>query len=269
LAFCNVNPKNNSGKRLEGDLAHYHKFCRHFCHVETLQFRGRRIQKYSGIKEERLEEFKSYLVDKLIRFRVEDVLQDLPEMTRAVVELEVPDTPGLKAEFEAYLAGSKVDVTGKTTSALLKAPATAEYCRELLEGGSGPLVVFTDHIASATEISRGISGSRLITGAVNPEKRAQAVAEFQTGRVSAIVATIGSLSTGVTLTASRHVVFNDLSWVPSDNLQAEKRIHRIGQKNACFSHYVNSTPTDSYIRKTLLQKMETINKILEDCNVRI
>jgi len=77
-----------------------------------------------------------------------------------------------------------------------------------------------------------------------------------------LAATIGSLSVGVTLTAARHVVFNDLSWVPGDNLQAEKRIHRIGQKNACTAHYIEASETDAYIRKTLEEKQAASDRTL-------
>jgi SNF2 family DNA or RNA helicase len=197
----------------------------------------------------------------MIRYRVEDVLKDLPELTRKIVEVEAAPTAGLEDAFEAYLSGSKADPTAKARSALVKAPMTVEYCQTLQEGGSGPLLVFTDHVESAKLLADRL-GVRPITGASPMHERMATVERFQTGRIPAVVATIGALSVGVTLTAARHVVFNDLSWVPSDNAQAEKRIHRIGQKNACFAHYIESTPTDAYIRKTLLEKSESISKVI-------
>lgn len=261
LAFCRLNPKGTSGAKLEGALTKYYSFARHFCHTEVMKVAGRRIEKFGGIREDKIPEFKGLLRDKFIRFRVDDVLKDLPEMTRKAVPLDLSPTPGLEEAFDQYFRGRKVDVTAKAMSALLKAPATVDYCKEIYEGGSGPLIIFTDHIESAKAIQKGFGGV-LITGQTPMQDRQDAVADFQAGRHKAIVATIGSMSVGVTLTAARHVVFNDLSWVPADNLQAEKRIHRIGQKGACFAHYIDATPTDAYIRKTLFGKLETISKVV-------
>lgn len=261
LAFCSMNPKGTSGKKLEGELTKYYAFSRYFCHTEVMRVKGRRIEKFSGLRDERLSEFKSLLRDKMIRFRVEDVLKDLPEMTRKAVPMAMAPVAGLEEAFESYQKGRKADVTAKAMSALLKAPATADYCNDIYEGGSGPLVVFTDHVESAKLLRQKIGGL-LITGATSMAERQEAVLQFQAGRHKAIIATIGALSVGVTLTAARHVVFNDLSWVPSNNLQAEKRIHRIGQRDACFCHFIDATPTDRHIRETLYEKLKTIQKAM-------
>ena len=262
LAFCGMNPLKTSGKDLTGDLRKYFKFSRYFCHVEQMRIRGRVIERFGGIRDDRILEFKSLLVDKFIRFKVEDVLKDLPVMTRKEVRLNVVPTDGLEDVFNAYIAGHKTDITAKANSALVKAPATAEYCKNMIDEGSGPLVIFTDHVQPAYLIAEKIKGAIHITGQTAMATRADVVALFQRGKVPALVATIGSLSVGVTLTAARHVVFNDLSWVPSDNLQAEKRVHRIGQKDACFAHYIDGTETDKHIRKTLFAKLETIEKVV-------
>lgn len=268
LGFCGTNPLGTSGKVLEGNLRKYHAFCRHFCHVEQMFIgRGRKVDKYTSLRDDRVEEFKSYLKDKMIRFKIEDVLGDLPEMTRKNVFMSLRPSPELLEEFNSYMKGHKTNVEGKCKNALLKAPMTAEYCENMLLEGSGPLVIFSDHVASTLLIGKTLASKKyrvaVITGAISPGERATYVDEFQKGNLDAIVATIGSLSVGVTLTAARNLVLNDLSWVPADNLQAEKRIHRIGQKMACFSHFIVSSPTDGYIQKTLTSKLETINKVLE------
>ena len=262
LAFCGVNPKRTSGLVLTGELRKFRAFSRYFCHTLEMRAGGRRIEKFGEVKADKIPELKALLKDKFIRFRVEDVLKDLPEMTRKEVTYNLSASVEVGSSFATYMSGGKTDITAKTTSALLKAPLTAEYCNMLREGGSGPLLVFTDHVASAQAIAAAVAGAVAITGQTPVLDRMRMVSAFQDGKIEVIVATIGSLSVGVTLTAARHVVFNDLSWVPADNLQAEKRIHRIGQKNACFSHFIDATPTDTHIRKTLYGKLETINKVI-------
>lgn len=265
LGFCSQNPQKTSGLELEGNLRKYHGFCRHFCEVEKMFIgRGRIVDKYTVLRKDRVTEFKSLLKDKMIRYRVEDVLKDLPEITRKVVRLELEETPGLEAEFEAYMKGHKTNIEGKKKNALVKAPVTARYCNDIHEESLEPLLVFTDHVDSAKVIGQMLKGRvEVITGQISSEMRGKIVEDFQNRKIDAIVATIGSMSVGVTLTAARHVVFNDLSWVPADNLQAEKRIHRIGQKSACFSHFIVSSRTDEYIQKTLVSKLETIATVLE------
>ena len=76
-----------------------------------------------------------------------------------------------------------------------------------------------------------------------------------------IVATIGAFSVGVNLTKANHLVFNDISWVPADNEQALKRIHRIGQERACTIHYVVGGHVDKFILDKVRSKMKIINSV--------
>lgn len=263
LAFCAVCPKNTNGIRLSETHPRYYAFARHFCTVQEMKIRGRKIEKFIGLKPEREAELKALLSGKAIRFRVDQVLKHLPPMISTPVRMEIDGAAdGLAEAFDAYMSGSKADAKAKHLSAQLKAPLTAQYCLGLLEGGSGPLVVFTDYVGPAESIGRAIKGALIVTGKMDGDDRAAAVALFQKGNTPALVATIGALSVGVTLTAARHVVFNDLSWVPGDNAQAEKRIHRIGQALPCQAHYIEASPTDAYIRKTLVQKLEAVSKAI-------
>lgn len=260
LAICSHAPGNTNGLRLEGELQKYRAFAYHFCNVTTFKIRGARVEKFGGVREERIPELKALLKDKYIRFMVKDVLKDLPVMTRKEVMLDLKSIPGLEEQFKNYMAGSKVDPTAKALSALLKAPSTAEYVENMLELGES-VVVFTDHIKSAEEIAK-LLGAPCITGAMPSDKRHDLVVAFQAGKINCIVATIGAMSTGVTLTKARHLVFNDLSWSHSENIQAEKRIHRIGQDACSFAHYMLGSPTDAHIMKTLILKAETILRVL-------
>jgi SWI/SNF-related matrix-associated actin-dependent regulator 1 of chromatin subfamily A len=269
LAICSQSPNNTNGLHLEGDLQKYRAFSYHFCHVEIMKIRGARVEKFGGVKEEKIPELKALLKDKYISYKVEDVLKDLPTMTRKEVMLDLRPVAGLEEAFKNYMAGSKVDPTAKALSALLKAPSTAEYVEVMLEAGESVLV-FTDHIKSAEEIAAKIKvgefvkGAVCITGKMPSEERHKYVEAFQVGDLKCIVATIGALSTGVTLTAARHVVFNDLNWSHSENQQAAARVSRIGQVRPTFAHYILGSDTDAHIAKTLITKEQTVLKVLGD-----
>jgi SNF2 family DNA or RNA helicase len=72
----------------------------------------------------------------------------------------------------------------------------------------------------------------LLTGAVKQSDRTKNVQAFQSGEIRVFAGTVAAGGVGITLTAASTVVFIDRSWSPSINLQAEDRLHRIGQEEA-------------------------------------
>lgn len=262
LGFCSLNPHNTSGLPLSPPLNRWRSFCRHFCLVDTRTVNGRSFEKYIGLQPSKVDEFRKLLDGKMIRFEAKDVLKDLPAIVETTYPVEIAPTPGLEEEFQAYMAGRKVDSSAKSLSAMLKAPHTAAYAEGLAESGAGPILIFTDHVAPAQTIASILRNSTYITGQTPMYARQDAVSRFQSGRLNFLVATIQSLGVGVTLTASSQVVFNDLSWVPADNEQARARIHRIGQDRICGAHYVVGSATDSYIRRVLTEKATATREAL-------
>lgn len=72
----------------------------------------------------------------------------------------------------------------------------------------------------------------IIVGTTPTDDRKEIIAKFQAERLRVFAGTIASGGIGITLTAASTVVFIDRSWSASLNIQAEDRLHRIGQKNA-------------------------------------
>lgn len=67
---------------------------------------------------------------------------------------------------------------------------------------------------------------------------------------------------GRTLTAASAVAFLELGWTPAAHDQAEDRIHRIGQKQACFEYYLLAKNTiDEPIAQIIERKRRIVNAV--------
>ena len=101
-------------------------------------------------------------------------------------------------------------------------------------------------------------------GKLTEKKKNEAVEKFQNDdSIKVFIGNIFSAGVGLTLVAGDVVVFNNFSFVPADNLQAEDRIHRLNQTKPCTIYYQSFNGT--YFDKMLdivHNKEEVINKII-------
>ena len=77
------------------------------------------------------------------------------------------------------------------------------------------------------------------------------------------IGNIFSAGVGLTLTEGSVVCFNNFSFVPSDNWQAEDRVYRIGQTKPCTIYYqsFNGTYFDKML-EIVHNKKDVIDKII-------
>ena len=99
---------------------------------------------------------------------------------------------------------------------------------------------------------------------MNTLVRQDIVDRFQDGKIKVLVGTIGAMGTGLTLTASRHIIFNDCSWVPANQSQARKRIDRIGQDRKVTITTMLNGRFDEHLMKKLNGKMDEINQVVSN-----
>lgn len=257
IALCNYNPKIL-------DSRFFNKFPDSVTFADYFSFRreydifvnGRRHQviKWEGSRRE--DELKDLLSGIYIRL-VNNAEKPLLFKDIHVSEVNQPE---LLAAFEAFAADNEdVKPEIKVEAALKTAPLTAKYCRDLLEE-VGQLAIYSDHVEPIRKIAESF-GVRPITASTSPKIRAELAADFQAGKTKVICATIGSFSTGVTLTAANHLVLNDPAWTPGDLEQVYYRINRIGQTRQCVIHRMLGSPQAKYIYDVLEKKKQTIAKV--------
>lgn len=238
----------------------YYKFCNTFSYERTFEVNNIPIVRFDGVKN--IAALKELIRPVYLRKRADDVL-DLPESTEIYVQGKCSKTheKNLKEAFERYEVNSKdaAYMSLKRANAQAKIKDTIKLAQEMLEQDE-KVIVFSDHVDSAKEIGQAL-GFPVITGSVPADTRGQTVADYEAGLHKGISATIGSLSTGVTLVSGNKMIFNDVPFVPADLDQAKARIRRIGQKKPCFYYYIYNSEFDKSLMEMLRRKVRDINKV--------
>jgi DNA repair and recombination RAD54-like protein len=137
--------------------------------------------------------------------------------------------------------------------AMAKLPA-AEQIIEDLEAQGEQLVVFCAY-KEPVEILGKREGWTYITGDVSDTERHKRTMAFQAKQYRGIALTIGAGREGINLHSSNQLLFIDLDWTPAANIQAEGRIYRNGQRNAClYTTLVIDHPLDRRLAQILWRK---------------
>ena len=193
-----------------------------------------------------------------------DVLPDLPSKRWTEIEVRLPKGCGTidresMDELEAWSKGGPTPIAGKLAEArrelaIAKGKKALPFIDEIIQGGGGPIVVFSAHVAPCKELGK-YDRWECIVGDTPAEKRAEIVERFQMGELDGIAGTVGAMGVGLTLTKSCRMIFLDLPWSNSEVDQAEDRICRIGQKNACEYFLITSnSEVDQIIHKSITRK---------------
>lgn len=238
----------------------------------------------------------------MIRRLKADVLKELPPKTRQVVVLPSDSVSGLikkeveKAkQFEVEIkrlqkemrAAKGQDETAYKAAvgrlrqahniaftemaairkelAIAKIPFAVEYVRNMVEDGE-KVVVMAHHREVVEQLQNefGLEAVKLYGGMSEVEKSSN-VDRFQNDPTCKVfVGSIHAAGVGITLTAAQKMLFAELDWTPANMLQAEDRIHRIGQEgNALIQQLVFDGSLDAKMAETLVRKMEVIEKALD------
>ena len=221
---------------------------------------------------ENREELNGKLRSCLLRRRIENVL-DMPEKLRSYIPVEA-DLREYDRLLKRYLSPDGDEGSGGSLAALGamkqaaakgKVEKTCALISDLLENGKS-IVAYTCYLETADRIAEKFGNDSVkITGEVPPEERQKAVGQFQNGEKKVIVCTVSAGGVGLTLTRSDVVVFNDFDYSAASMRQAEDRIWRIGQRNACsvFYVYADQCLMDETLRSMLDRKLADMGKIID------
>lgn len=167
-----------------------------------------------------------------------------------------------KATMVAFDEMSKV----RYAIAIAKLPMVVEHVKSVLEQ-NGKVVVFAHHRDAIETLQAELAefGSVKLYGGMSDQQKDEAVTKFQNDpECKVFVGGIKAAGVGLTLTASSHVVFAELDWVPGVVSQAEDRCHRIGQtESVLVQHLVLEGSLDARMVKFIVRKQDVIDRALD------
>ncbi len=179
-----------------------------------------------------------------------DVAIELPPRTRVMLEVEIAAAARKDLARAAAAIGD-----AKGVSALLsniegyKVAAAQAQAAEVLAAG-GRCLLLTTRRGTAEALGAAL-GAPYVHGDTPAALRHSVIAD-----APCAVATMFSVTTGIDLVGFDHVIMCGLDWVPSTLLQAEARVHRIGQDRPVTIYYLIGRGTlDEVVREKVLERL--------------
>ncbi|XP_018408054.1 PREDICTED: SWI/SNF-related matrix-associated actin-dependent regulator of chromatin subfamily A-like protein 1 [Nanorana parkeri] len=251
----------------------FHDFGHRYCDAKQMPWGW----DYSGSCN--LGELKLLLEESIMIRRLKsEVLSQLPSKQRKMVVI-APE--GINAKTKAVLAaaakemaqGFKSKVQEKEAllqfynrTAEAKIRCVIEYIMDLLESGREKFLVFAHHKlvldSVCEELGKKGVGFIRIDGNTSSADRQSHCQKFQlSDKINVAVLSITAANMGLTLSSADLVVFAELFWNPGVLIQAEDRVHRIGQTSSVNIHYLVAKGTaDDYLWPMIQEKIRILGQ---------
>ncbi|KAK7939531.1 hypothetical protein WMY93_002857 [Mugilogobius chulae] len=233
---------------------------------------------YSGSSN--LGELKLLLEECLMLRRLKsEVLSQLPAKQRKVVTITID---GINTRTKAALSAAAKELAKghrnkiEEKEALLvfynytaeaKLQAIMEYITDMLECGREKFLVFAHHKLVLNHITAELSKKNVsyirIDGTTPSAERQLLCEKFQhSTKPYVAVLSITAANMGLTLHAADLVIFAELFWNPGVLIQAEDRVHRIGQTCNVNIHYLVAKGTaDDHLWPLIQEKMNVLEQV--------
>jgi len=236
----------------------YWSFVDRYCKTQQTPW----ILRVIGIKQPAV--FRIMLSKYALGRSYEDVALELPELITNYIPIEF--TPEQLSNYRAtkmFHVSNGVPLQ-HAVQVLLElrrmcvCPQKIEAARSLLEDIAGPVVVFTYFRESAHKVAEALRCA-CVTGELTPAQRMEIVDRKQT-----LVATIDSISEGVSLAHMSAVVMFEETYIPGQMFQAISRVRRHGAAGNILLYYIHMVHSiDETIHRCLERRITDIKQILD------
>jgi len=219
-----------------------------YCSGYQFNVGGRKVWNVTGASN--LEELRDRTSGLILRRLKENVL-DLPDkiITPVYLRLKSKEYEEVMGEYYNWYDKNPEESKSLTVQfskltkvrqiiANEKILQTIELAENIIEQGK-KVIVFCNFTDSLNKICEHFGKSAVkVDGSMSKPERQKSVDDFQDNeKIKIFVGNIKAAGVGLTLTAGETVIFNDLSFLPSDMAQAEDRAYRYGQKNNVLVYY--------------------------------
>lgn len=236
---------------------------------------------YDGVSH--TEELYGRISPMYLRRLKKDILPELPDKTYTDIRIELEpsemkeyvkietETKKIKQELEEDKEVPKGFMEKvhqlKLLTETVKLDRAKEFINDIIDSND-KVVVFFDYLPTAKRI-KDMFGDRAVihTGSMNQSEKHESVQRFQTDKkVNVFGGTIMSAGVGITLTAANKLIFVGQPWTPSDQIQAEDRIHRASttHDNVQIITYLCNETIDMHIYDFLRKKQQVVTKVLDN-----
>lgn len=203
---------------------------------------------------------------------IQKILKEIKARTQHLSQL--PPAQIRRALFEMMKQGQMtMEIFRK--NAEVKIDGVREYVKEILNNSDLKFLIFGHHACMLDGIEQELESYAQkmdipdfhirIDGNTKSDIRHKLVEYFQTKpQCRVALLSITAAGVGLTLTAASTVIFAEEFWNPGAMLQAEDRVHRIGQLNNCNIYYLVAKGSfDEQMWKTLNRKFKTFGSIID------
>lgn len=259
-----------------GLLGSFKEFCEYFCYINE---KGKAI-----VLENKRESLRNMLQKHvMLRRKKTDVLAELKEKIRykEIIDADITyynselakiwkkledERKVAQTAFDASTAYQRAIQSERQAAGIAKLPHVINFVKNIMEIEES-VVVFCHHKAIHSLLHQSLAEFKpsAIIGGQSDKDRQQNIDSFQNGETKLMIAGLRAGNVGINLTRAKYVIFAELDWSPAIHLQAEDRLHRIGQKSTVFAYYLIGNGTlDEHVAKVLVDKSYEIDAIMDN-----
>ena len=259
-----------------GLLGSFREFCEYFCYVNE---KGKAI-----VLENKRESLRNMLQKHvMLRRKKTDVLSELKEKIRykEIIDSDInyynkeleriwkkleDERKEAQTAFDASTAYQRAIQSERQAAGAAKLPHVINFVKNIMEIEES-VVVFCHHKSIHSLLHQSLAEFKpaSIIGGQSDKQRQDNIDSFQNGQTKLMIAGLRAGNVGINLTRAKYVIFAELDWSPAIHLQAEDRLHRIGQKNTVFAYYLIGNGTlDEHVARVLVDKSYEIDAIMDN-----
>lgn len=227
-----------------------------------------------------LEELKMKVSHIYLRRTKEDISEELPKKTihELFYDFDMKQEFEYARLWEEYEAAQlELDPTKEINKDLLEGAVYRKYCSNQMVPNTiklvdkfiknGDKVIIATCYDEELYTLRDYYGDKCViyNGKMSLKQKDEAKNAFINNPEKLVfIGNIQAASVGITLICSHILVFNNITYVPSDLRQYEDRVHRIGQKKDCDIYYQFFRGTQyEKIWNTVMKKELAINEVIK------